>query len=68
MPDQPITSSPQRAASKAFSGCLSSTPISLLLNETQLPLLNITLKQQAFSCFGRALCLPQELFIHSAFG
>ena len=33
-----------RAASKVFTGCLSSTPIPLLLIETQLPQLKITLK------------------------
>ena len=49
-----------RAASKVFSGCLSSTPIPFLLIETQLPLLKITLKHQALSCFGRALCLLRE--------
>ena len=52
-----------KAACKVFSGCLSSTPIPLLLIETHLPLLKITLKHQAFSCFGRALHLLQELFI-----
>ena len=49
-----------RAASKVFSGCLSSTPIQLLLVETQLFQLNITLKHQALSCFGRALRLLPE--------
>ena len=43
-----------RTASKVFSGCLSFTPIQLLLIETQFPQLSITLKHQALSCFGRA--------------
>ena len=40
-----------RAASKVFSGCLASIFILLLLIETQLSLLKITLKHQALSCF-----------------
>ena len=51
-----------RAASKVFSGCFSSTPVPLLLIETQLPLLKITLRHQALLCFGRALCLLQKSF------
>ena len=46
-----------RAASKICSGCLSSTPIPLLLIETLLSRLKITLKQPARSCFERAQCL-----------
>ena len=41
-----------RAASKVLSRCLSSTPITLLLIKTQLPLLKITVKHQALSYFG----------------
>ena len=56
-----------RAASKVYSGCLSSTPIPLLI-ETQLTLLKTTLKHQALSCFERALRLLPEAFNLSAFG
>ena len=57
-----------RAASKVFSGCLSSTPIPLLLTDTQLTLLKIILKLQALSCFQRALRLLPESFNLSALG
>ena len=57
-----------RAASKVFSGCLSSTHNPLLLIKTQLTLLKTTLKHQALSCFKRALRLLQELFSLSARG
>ena len=56
-----------RAARKVFSGCLSSTPILLLLIETQLPQLKITLiKHQALSCFERALRLSSQNHLTSA--
>ena len=57
-----------KAASKVINGCLSSTPIPLLLIETQLFLLKITLKHQAPSCFGRALRLLPESLNLSALG
>ena len=57
-----------KPASKVFSGCLSSTSIPLLLIETQLPLLKITLKHQALSCFERALRLLPESFSISSLG
>ena len=47
-------------ASKVFSGCLSSTPIPLLLIETQLSLLKIILKHQALLCFGPSAPLAQN--------
>ena len=46
------------AVSKVLSGRLSSTPNSLFLSKTQLPLSKITLKHHALSCFGRALPPP----------
>ena len=50
------------ASNKIFSWCLSYTPIPLLLIETKLPLLKITLEHSALSCFGHALCfLPEPL-------
>ena len=57
-----------RAASKVLSECFSSTPIPLLLIKTQLPLLKITLKHQALSCFGRALYLLLQSLNRSAYG
>ena len=43
-----------RAACRVITGCLSSTPSSLLLPEAQLPPLNLTLEHQALSSFKRA--------------
>ena len=48
-----------RTACRVITGCLSSTPSSLLLLEAQLSPLKLTLEHQAFSSFERALRLPQ---------
>ena len=48
-----------RAACRVITGCLSSTPSSLLLLEAQLPPLKLTLEHQALSSFERALRLPR---------
>ena len=66
-PPIPRVSAPL-AASKVLSGCLSSTPIPLLLIETQLPQLKITLKHQPLSCFRRTLHLLQKSLNLSAIG
>ena len=50
-----------RAASRVITGCLSSTPSSLLLLEAQLAPLKLTLEHQALSSFERDLCLPPRL-------
>ena len=50
--------SPHRAASRAITGRLSSSPIPLLLSETSLPPLRVTLTHFAFSSYKRALRLP----------
>ena len=47
-----------RAASRAITGCLSSSPIPLLVSEASLPLLQVTLTHFAPSSYERALCLP----------
>ena len=47
-----------RAASRAITGCLSSSPIPLLLSEASLPPLRVTLTHFTLSSFERALCLP----------
>ena len=47
-----------RAASRVITGCLSSSPIPLLLSEASLPRLRVTLTHFTLSCFERALCLP----------
>ena len=49
-----------RAACRVTTGCLSSTPSSLLLLEAQLPPLKLTLEHQALSSFERALRLPPD--------
>ena len=46
-----------RAACRVITGCLSSTPSSLLLIEAQLPPLKLTLEHQALYSFERALRL-----------
>ena len=46
-----------RAACRVITGCLSSTPSSLLLLEAQLPPLKLTLEHQPLSSFERALLL-----------
>ena len=47
-----------RAASRAITGCLSSSPISLLLSEASLPPLRVTLTHFTFLSYERALRLP----------
>ena len=47
-----------RAASRAVSECLSSSPISLLLSEASLPPLRVTLTHFTLSSYKRALRLP----------
>ena len=47
-----------RAASRAITGCLSSSPIPLLLSEASLPPLRVTLTHFTLSSYERALCLP----------
>ena len=49
-----------RAACRVITGCLSSTPSSLLLLEAQLPPLKLTLEHQALSSLERALRLPPD--------
>ena len=49
-----------RAVCRVITGCLSSTPSSLLLLEAQLPPLKLTLEHQALSSFERALRLPPD--------
>ena len=46
-----------RAASRAITGCLSSSPIPLLLSEASLPLLRVILTHFTLSSYERALCL-----------
>ena len=47
-----------RVASRVISGCLSSSPIPLILSESSLPPLRVTLTYFALSSYVRALCLP----------
>ena len=47
-----------RAASRAITGCLSSSPIPLLLSKTSLPPLRVTLTHFTLSSYERALRLP----------
>ena len=47
-----------RAASRAITGCLSSTPIPLLLSEASLSLLRVTLTHFTLLSYERALRLP----------
>ena len=47
-----------RAASRAITGCLSSSPISLLLSKASLPPLRVTLTHFTLSFYERALRLP----------
>ena len=49
-----------RAACRIITGCLSSTPSSLLLLEAQLPPLKLTLEHQTLYSFERALRLPPD--------
>ena len=48
----------QRAASRAITGCLSSSPIPLLLTEASLPPLRVTLTHFTLLSYERALRLP----------
>ena len=48
------------AASHAITGCLSSSPISLLLSEASLPPLRVTLTDFTLSSYERALRLPNS--------
>ena len=52
-----------QAASCAICGCLSSSPILLLLSEASLPPLRVTLTHFALSSYERALCLPTSFSI-----
>ena len=47
-----------RAASRAITGCLSSSPISLLLSKASRPPLRVTLTHFTLLSYERALCLP----------
>ena len=47
-----------RAASRAITGCLSSSPIPLLLTEASLPPLRVTLTQFTLLSYERALRIP----------
>ena len=47
-----------RAASRAITGCLSSSPIPLLLSEVSLPPLRVTLTHFTLLSYEWALCLP----------
>ena len=47
-----------RAASRAITGCLPSSPIPLLLSEASLLPLRVTLTHFTLSSYKRALCLP----------
>ena len=47
-----------RAASRAITGCLSSSPIPLLLSKASLPPLRVTLTHFTLLCYKRALRLP----------
>ena len=50
----------RRAACRVITGCLSSTPSSLLLLEALLPPLKLTLEHQTLYSFERALRLPPD--------
>ena len=56
-----------RAASRAISGCLSSSPISLLLSEASLTPLRVTLTHFTLSSYERALRLPTSFSTNSDF-
>ena len=47
-----------RAASRTISGCLSSSPIPLIVSETSLPFKRVNLTHFALSSYKRALRLP----------
>ncbi len=50
-----------RSASRAITGCLSSSPIPLLLSEASLPLLRVTLIRFTLLSYERALRLPTSI-------
>ena len=52
-----------RAASRAITGCLSCSPIPLLLSEASLPPLRVNLTHFTLSSYKRALCLPTSFSI-----
>ena len=52
-----------RAASHAITGCLSSSPIPLLLTEASLPPLRVTLTHFTLLSYEQALCLPTSFSI-----
>ena len=52
-----------RAASRAITGCLSSSPISLLHSEASLPPLQVNLTHLSLSSYERALCLPTSFSV-----
>ena len=52
-----------RATGRAISGCLSFSPIPLLLSEVSLTPLPVTLTYFALSCYERALSLPKSFSI-----
>ena len=52
-----------RAASRAITGCLSSSPIQLLLSEASLPLLRVNLTHFTLLSYERALRLPTSFSI-----
>ena len=52
-----------RAASRAITGCLSSSPIPLLLIEASLPPLRVTLTHFTLLSYERALCFPTSFLI-----
>ena len=52
-----------RAASRAITGCLSSSPIPLLISEASLPPLRVSLTHFTLLSYVRALCLPTSFSI-----
>ena len=52
-----------QAASRTITGCLSSSPIPLLLTEASLPPLRVTLTHFTLLSYERALCLPTSFTI-----
>ena len=52
-----------RAASRAITGCLSSSPIPILLSEASLPPLRVSLTHFTLSSYERALRLPTSFHI-----
>ena len=52
-----------QAASRAITGCLSSSPIPLLLTEVSLPPLRVTLTHFTLFSYEQALCLPTSFTI-----